>query len=317
MTVASVRQATMEDYLGETTKPNEPLAEPATPTVAAGTEQATESAALMIEVHPFAARFPMLSDDEIADLAEDIKANGLIHPIVLDAEGLLIDGRNRLRACEIAGVEPRFTTYEGEDPVAFILSVNLNRRHMSKGQKTMMSAIGLVSKKYKNIREAGGAASVAFTQVGHALVVLDYAPDLADSVISGAMPLNDAYKVAQERKTAADSAEAQLAKLRVEAPDLADQVVEERLALREALAALRERIETARSARKITTDTIDKALTFIGPINPMWSPEQSAAEIVSNLDPELLPSKPEFSPERLRRAAAVLEAMANRIEKGS
>ena len=45
-----------------------------------------------------------------------IKANGLIHPIVLDDEGALIDGRNRLAACRMAGVEPTYTRLEEQDP---------------------------------------------------------------------------------------------------------------------------------------------------------------------------------------------------------
>jgi ParB-like chromosome segregation protein Spo0J len=48
--------------------------------------------------------FPMLADDELEELAADIK--GLLQRIVLDAEGRVLDGRNRLAACEIAGVEP-------------------------------------------------------------------------------------------------------------------------------------------------------------------------------------------------------------------
>jgi len=50
----------------------------------------------------------MMSDNELAELAADIKANGLIHAIVVDKNGVLIDGRNRLRACELASVEPVF-----------------------------------------------------------------------------------------------------------------------------------------------------------------------------------------------------------------
>ena len=63
-----------------------------------------------LAVHPVAALFPMLADDEIEELAADIKARGLLQPIVLDAEGRVLDGRNRLAACEIAGVEPTFVT---------------------------------------------------------------------------------------------------------------------------------------------------------------------------------------------------------------
>ncbi len=50
-----------------------------------------------LAVHPVAALFPMLSDDELDELAADIKANGLRFPIVHDKEGkTLIDGHNRV-----------------------------------------------------------------------------------------------------------------------------------------------------------------------------------------------------------------------------
>jgi hypothetical protein len=65
-----------------------------------------------LAVHPVAALFPMLADDELEELAADIKANGLRFPIIRDKAGkTLIDGRNRLVACEIAGVKPDFITY--------------------------------------------------------------------------------------------------------------------------------------------------------------------------------------------------------------
>lgn len=90
-------------------------------------------------IHPVAALFPMLPDDELEELSADIKANGLIHPVVLDDDGYLIDGRNRLAACKIAGVAPKFTRLNGHDPVAYILSSNINRRHMTKGQMAMVA----------------------------------------------------------------------------------------------------------------------------------------------------------------------------------
>lgn len=60
------------------------------------------------EIHPLADIFPMMLDDELDDLAADIKANGQQYPIVLDSTGVLIDGRNRLEACRRAGVAPEF-----------------------------------------------------------------------------------------------------------------------------------------------------------------------------------------------------------------
>ena len=69
--------------------------------------------------HPVAELFPMMTDEELSDLAADIQANGLIHPIVVDKAGVLIDGRNRLRACEIAGIEATTVLFEGDDPRFF------------------------------------------------------------------------------------------------------------------------------------------------------------------------------------------------------
>jgi hypothetical protein len=53
----------------------------------------------------------------------------------------LIDGRNRLAACGLAGVEPRYERLVDQDPEAFIVSVNLARRNMSKGQQAMALAM--------------------------------------------------------------------------------------------------------------------------------------------------------------------------------
>lgn len=91
-----------------------------------------------MKIHPVANLFPLLSKDELRELADDIKANGLQQAIVMQ-DGTLLDGRNRLAACELAGVKPTFSEYEGESPVAFIMGVNLRRRHLSIGQKIALA----------------------------------------------------------------------------------------------------------------------------------------------------------------------------------
>ena len=93
------------------------------------------------KAHPFAARFPMMDEEDLAELAADIKKNGQQMPIVVDGEGQIIDGRNRLEACRRAGVEPIFEELAGGDPVDFILSLNVRRRHLTKGQRAMAVAM--------------------------------------------------------------------------------------------------------------------------------------------------------------------------------
>jgi ParB-like chromosome segregation protein Spo0J len=57
-----------------------------------------------VDIHPAAELFPMMAPEQLAELAEDIKTNGLRVPIKRMRDGACIDGRNRLRACEMAGV---------------------------------------------------------------------------------------------------------------------------------------------------------------------------------------------------------------------
>lgn len=92
------------------------------------------------EIHPAANLFPMLTEPEMAELAADIKANGLRFSLVR-YEGKILDGRNRLVACERAGVKPQFVDWPGSgSPTAWVLSVNLRRRHLDQAQRAMVAA---------------------------------------------------------------------------------------------------------------------------------------------------------------------------------
>lgn len=93
-----------------------------------------------MESHEYADLFPMLGEAELSELALSIKSNGLREPVVL-LGGKVLDGRNRLRACGIAGIEPRFTDLpNGADPLQFVLDHNLHRRHLNESQRAMVGA---------------------------------------------------------------------------------------------------------------------------------------------------------------------------------
>jgi ParB-like chromosome segregation protein Spo0J len=158
-------------------------------------------------VHPTADLFPMMTDEELANLAADIKANGLIHAIVVDKDGVIIDGRNRDRACEIAGVEPEIVRFEGDDPRAYIIASNISRRHLTKGQQAM--AVAMVYP----VPEKGGKGKRSRIQEGldeprktfqnrlsQARTVLAHSPDLAQSVLAGSKLLDAAYDEARKAK---------------------------------------------------------------------------------------------------------------------
>jgi ParB-like chromosome segregation protein Spo0J len=104
-------------------------------------------------IHPAALLFPKLPDDELRDLADDIKKNGLLQPIIV-LDGNILDGRNRLKACKLAGVEPRFQPFTNEiDPLDFVLSCNLLRRHLTPAQRREVIAAVLKQKPQQSNNE--------------------------------------------------------------------------------------------------------------------------------------------------------------------
>lgn len=91
-----------------------------------------------MEFHDAANIFP-LNEEDIGDLAKDIKANGQMVPVEI-YEGKVIDGRRRLLACNRIGVQPKTRVVNPEDPIAYVLSLNRHRRHLSATQLAMVGA---------------------------------------------------------------------------------------------------------------------------------------------------------------------------------
>lgn len=159
--------------------------------------------------------YPMLSEEALAELAADIKENGQQSPITVTADGVLLDGRNRLKACEIAGVEPRVTVYEGDDEGAFVRSSN-ERRHQSTGSRAMSTALSLAEDgkrengrwAYRSMSNFKDSKDSTFrVNISWAGTVLDELPELAQSVIDGEVALDDAYRQADAKRKAREAEE--------------------------------------------------------------------------------------------------------------
>jgi len=89
--------------------------------------------------HPIADVWPMMAEDKLHELADDIRRNGQLVPVWL-YEGKILDGRNRWAACKIAGIEPKTKDYTGDEPTAFAVAMNDRRRHMNKGALAAVAA---------------------------------------------------------------------------------------------------------------------------------------------------------------------------------
>jgi hypothetical protein len=240
----------------------------------------------MMEVHPLANVFPMMTDDELQDLADDIKEHGLLHPIVLDADGVLIDGRNRLRACEIAGREPQFERLNGHDAAAFIVSANLERRNLTKGQQAMALAMIYPEPKrgvHSELRNLTGK-SFSNARLSQSRSVLRHSQALAESVMARHISLDDALETVAEARRASQSTDAKMAELRAEAPDLADLVDEERLPLDEAHATLVERRNHAARSEANKRENMLRLSEAAWHAITAWASEEFVAELSERLD---------------------------------
>lgn len=177
---------------------------------------------MTLSFHPYANLFPLIEGQEFYDLAEDIRANGLHDPIVLvpaDGGHQILDGRNRYRALcwlvstgELLG--DTWGRWSGEaltaawlsniddiglycdgpvendaEALAFVLSKNLNRRHLTDDQRRMLGA-RLVSMRQGRPSEGKTSQSANITREQAAeLVTADVAGiDRARAVVARAVP---------------------------------------------------------------------------------------------------------------------------------
>jgi 16S rRNA G966 N2-methylase RsmD len=174
--------------------------------------------------------FPLLGDDELAELATDIRDHGLHEPVWLwdDPERgtVLLDGRNRARACLLGGIEIRTRTYRGDDPIAFSISANEKRRHLTAGQRSFLALE--IEKLYaaeakrgrprkddqekvadprqysarenKSVERAAKVAKASGRGVSQAKRVEREAPDLAEKVKAGHLAIDRAERIIRDRE---------------------------------------------------------------------------------------------------------------------
>ncbi len=169
-----------------------------------------------MNIHPAAELFPLMNQQEYAGLLSDIRANGLIEPILVDGRTRsIIDGRNRYRACRELGIKPEFAWWDGDDPTGYIVSKNLHRRHLNESQRAMVAAriatLPLGSNQYvgRSIDlpttqdEAARLLNVSTPSVKRARVVLERGtPEQVAAVESGQKAVSAIFYDLEREKTA-------------------------------------------------------------------------------------------------------------------
>jgi hypothetical protein len=140
-----------------------------------------------LECHPLSEAFEPMKNLEYAAFKADIQRNGLLQPIML-YDGKILDGRNRHRAMIDAkrafNKEKDFKVYTGANPAEYVISANVNRRHLTDSQRAMHGARLVQNKLGANqhnrslsAADAANLVGVSETMITNAKAILEKASD--------------------------------------------------------------------------------------------------------------------------------------------
>jgi N6-adenosine-specific RNA methylase IME4 len=247
-----------------------------------------------LEFHPLANIFPLMEGAEFEELiAAPVRRDGVREPIWL-YEGQILDGRNRYRAALAAGVPCPTRLYEGNDPLGFVIALNLQRRHLDESQRAMVAArlatmrqgtrtdlspIGEMSQS-----KAADLLNVGKRSVERAAAVHEHGdPDLIRAVETGNVKVSVAADIATLEK---DEQRAILARMdRGEILQAANVIRAERAQVRRA-----ERIERMIEISKGNADLPTDRTYPIILADPPWQYERPAFGILTRSEDEHYPS---------------------------
>jgi ParB-like chromosome segregation protein Spo0J len=261
------------------------------------------------EINDAAEIFPLMGGDDLEALAADIKQNGLRQPLVLNANGELLDGRNRLRACELAGVTPEFVTMDG-DPVAIVVSLNVKRRNLTAGQRAIAAAeawdMFADSRAERRAIKLGTLFGSNKVYVDKARALVERDPDAAAAVKANTLALNDAYQSLLKREEDLQERTHKVETLRSRRPDLAERIDGGGITTEEAFTLMREDEARERQQRETMVQNITHALLIL----------TREPNVAIGLVDELDANEHDFnwSADDCIRASAFLSALAERLQ---
>jgi len=95
-----------------------------------------------LKSHPHQELIPPMSLEDYQNLLDDIKRNGILQPIDITYNNVILDGHHRVKAARELGikeVEVRIPELLYVDEDEYLISVAMNRRHLTEGQKAVLA----------------------------------------------------------------------------------------------------------------------------------------------------------------------------------
>jgi hypothetical protein len=92
------------------------------------------------ELHPLAMLLPEMNEMQYNNLIKSINAHGQLEPC-WTFEGKIVDGRHRLMACNHLGIACTTREWNGEGGTlaAFVVGLNVDRRHLTQDQRAVVA----------------------------------------------------------------------------------------------------------------------------------------------------------------------------------
>lgn len=177
-----------------------------------------------------------MPEQELQALALDIEKHGQ-REVGVTFEGMVLDGWHRYLACKAANVPFKSTEYGGDDPVSFVISRNLHRRHLTAAQRVAAVAeCANWAPAHRPSNEKGGTGSPLMTnaQIAEAAdasektvkqVKAGIRAGLGDAIKAGMVSAKDAAAIAQGKAEPKEKrAPADVAKLQARVAELEEQL---------------------------------------------------------------------------------------------
>lgn len=272
-------------------------------------------------IHPAASMLPLFEEEDLESLTESIRQQGQKVPIVRNKDGEIVDGRNRLLACERAGVEPQFVE-DDSDPLDAVEAFQAERRNINRSQKTMFVAYLRHLRKEQGkkrdvaffeatLDDAAEAHDVSVRQLTYCNVIIKHSPQLVADVIRGRMTINEAYDEARVLKDSKSRRAEMEATLQEKAPDLWQLVTDGSMLLPQAIRCLESRDREDHARAVSLARNMSQGFRLLDPEG--FSIEEQVENWLS-VRPEVIGEDADFSADRARRIAEALTYYADQKE---